>query len=1090
MSRVSPISRSFFTLPNFLRKPNFTSFGFLSRIRTKKAVSQVDHRQEPSLLQTPVETPLVKKIRPISTGTANLWRALSQQSANARIGQANAMPSNATKLVKADPVKAPGSNQDYLIASKINASQLNLPSHGGEECKVLNQPICAASPHFEQQLLLLKAIEANTGVFQFISPHQSKTLKPRENGALSVFSAIKELLPRMGDTLTLGNYDIQLAGEDIHQEIDGVTVHHLPLVVTNTVTNATQNLPLTVAGVPYTDNHLTQENIRKAHHCLLEHISLYGKSSRSDTNELRGILQHHPMIVSPSGIGRSAALISYHNIITKVKEGALSLEDEGDLDEALFELISTAREQRNPSFINSIKQLDALRCALSEDVTQLEKAKPSRISPSVEPLLTRLREGREYLLNQGRVWFDSKSEYIQNVIGEALDHLSETLNIIQQDNYEFSQELKTEIRNYLVFMECFLVFRCGCIDPDNTQSIKINGKQVTLSIGILSFLSDNILDVDNLDELLARLQHKEREGPNSQKNKMVSDQLSKVPLPVGLVGEVLNTHIVHPINLWARDLNKAEYATRKIFDRYPNPRGFEYPLMYSYFQTYYVTLRDDKRSHAWQEKGYFLPVGINYSLPYSDILNYLQSDSSQQTQKHMIDVYLEGKQDNFKIYFKDWYARMCTRYGKERMDCLMEDNPQCLLSLIENYNAVHSVSGKRQEQHKLLSASAITNDLALKDRSELTSKTPGRRIAYFISKYKSVIPRGFTRQMLGHPTPLIHQDSLSSSSLQSGSDNNEEGLAVTRFLRTVWDEVRMQTNAYAIHTPFLYSTSNRDDSCYEAFSLHGDVKAYKSNAVYVGSKEDLDYSYLHASECSLDETKTVILSQVPTNTTKSLFWYMIAQRRPRIILDLLTHKEKEQYRNGSQYHGDFHIPMTRKKVLVQQRMGRFVNVRQMSDQAQGTEPSVDGSLRLSHEKYRVEVLNSHDDTLTHTHEVERIHYGDWPDRGVISMTDLIEIVNLVRNHIRSDSESPQAVIHCKAGIGRSGVVMSTLRFANLLASLPADKKLSESEVLGMVLESLSKGRRERSPNFVQTFDQFRLILSTCLYMAENRSVLQ
>ena len=54
-------------------------------------------------------------------------------------------------------------------------------------------------------------------------------------------------------------------------------------------------------------------------------------------------------------------------------------------------------------------------------------------------------------------------------------------------------------------------------------------------------------------------------------------------------------------------------------------------------------------------------------------------------------------------------------------------------------------------------------------------------------------------------------------------------------------------------------------------------------------------------------------------------------------------------------------------------------------------------------------------------EVLHFHYTTWPDFGVPSSpTAFLDFLSVVRNHGCLESSVGPAVIHCSAGIGRSG----------------------------------------------------------------------
>ncbi|MBN3292413.1 PTPRJ phosphatase, partial [Polypterus senegalus] len=59
------------------------------------------------------------------------------------------------------------------------------------------------------------------------------------------------------------------------------------------------------------------------------------------------------------------------------------------------------------------------------------------------------------------------------------------------------------------------------------------------------------------------------------------------------------------------------------------------------------------------------------------------------------------------------------------------------------------------------------------------------------------------------------------------------------------------------------------------------------------------------------------------------------------------------------------------------------------------------------------------------HNIRHFHFIAWPDHGVPENTDLlIRFRNLVREHMNLNNGNSPTVVHCSAGVGRTGTLIA------------------------------------------------------------------
>jgi len=108
------------------------------------------------------------------------------------------------------------------------------------------------------------------------------------------------------------------------------------------------------------------------------------------------------------------------------------------------------------------------------------------------------------------------------------------------------------------------------------------------------------------------------------------------------------------------------------------------------------------------------------------------------------------------------------------------------------------------------------------------------------------------------------------------------------------------------------------------------------------------------------------------------------------------------------------------------------------------------------------------------HEMTRIHYQAWEDHSSTGTQALKNIVN-VMNRIKGTSDKPP-LIHCRAGVGRTGTVITTARILMQKATGKFDTNNPQQSINKMVVEGrVARGGGEGLA-FVQKPSQYRTIL--------------
>lgn len=200
---------------------------------------------------------------------------------------------------------------------------------------------------------------------------------------------------------------------------------------------------------------------------------------------------------------------------------------------------------------------------------------------------------------------------------------------------------------------------------------------------------------------------------------------------------------------------------------------------------------------------------------------------------------------------------------------------------------------------------------------------------------------------------------------------------------------------------------------------------------------------VHANHVHLHATiSPVICSQAPLLDVEEEFWTLVIGQS-RLIVDLTNAKDRKE-QNVHEYYPDKDIGFMMGKVQVRV---------QHADRGKG-EITYETELHGMPSK-----------------EVERLHFAQWPDFGIISVDELEELVNRISEKRATHPDEP-VWIHCRAGVGRTGVVTVALAIQQYFAAGHLNAFNYQEIIDGFILT----GRAQRDIYFVQNNNQYKLLL--------------
>ncbi|XP_029379136.1 receptor-type tyrosine-protein phosphatase beta-like isoform X5 [Echeneis naucrates] len=187
--------------------------------------------------------------------------------------------------------------------------------------------------------------------------------------------------------------------------------------------------------------------------------------------------------------------------------------------------------------------------------------------------------------------------------------------------------------------------------------------------------------------------------------------------------------------------------------------------------------------------------------------------------------------------------------------------------------------------------------------------------------------------------------------------------------------------------------------------------------------------------------KEFIAAQGPLPTTVNEFWRMIWEKNVQTLVMLTRCNEQgrvkcEQYWSSGTKH--------------------FENI------------TVTTTSEIPLEDWTIRDFDIKNVKTAETRSVRQFHFTAWPDHGVPETTELlISFRHLVREHMDQYSRHSPTVVHCSAGVGRTGTFISIDR---MLFQIERDNVV---DVFGIVYDL-----RMHRPLMVQTEDQY-VFLNQC-----------
>uniref|UniRef100_A0A2C9K059 Uncharacterized protein n=1 Tax=Biomphalaria glabrata TaxID=6526 RepID=A0A2C9K059_BIOGL len=230
------------------------------------------------------------------------------------------------------------------------------------------------------------------------------------------------------------------------------------------------------------------------------------------------------------------------------------------------------------------------------------------------------------------------------------------------------------------------------------------------------------------------------------------------------------------------------------------------------------------------------------------------------------------------------------------------------------------------------------------------------------------------------------------------------------------------------------------------------------------------HDYINANFISgADTSRDYIATQGPLTRTVADFWRMVWEQKVSVIVMLSDFEE-----------------MDKRTSMMREKVAKYYEDDGESNTAQHGYMLITRTGKLDAKDWEIRTLK-----LTHTTEkksrfVKHFFFKYWSDHEAdINPEDLIEFVRVVRSETSSEPPAP-LVVHCSAGVGRTGTFIAVDYFNKLITRIKqrVEKGGSASELDNWTVDIFGRvlSMREKRRFMVQTRAQYAFIYNAVKVM--------
>ena len=317
-----------------------------------------------------------------------------------------------------------------------------------------------------------------------------------------------------------------------------------------------------------------------------------------------------------------------------------------------------------------------------------------------------------------------------------------------------------------------------------------------------------------------------------------------------------------------------------------------------------------------------------------------------------------------------------------------------------------------------------------------------------------------------------------------------------------------------------FSPSNFSNKKSSKFSMSNFSKKKNIKNINLDFNEDfyINADYINHPLC--DSSNSYIVTQFPKKNSVEDFWHLIFENEIKYVImlnnlneDALCRKEKYFPKNGKKFEkGIFEVKnlgelsaefVSFKKIeikLLEENLEKNKKDEIMPKQVLNQELSL--NLEKAEKINKIPCISVKQASIQKIQTVIHYNLKTWIDHSTIKKSEyplLLEFIKLISKQLQNENikkkqkNKPPILIHCKAGIGRSGCFLAILFIYEYFLELKEiygknfflDKKIIEDNEIGISIFSIVRQLREDRWGMVEKPKQYFFLYDFCGYMIEN-----
>ena len=279
-------------------------------------------------------------------------------------------------------------------------------------------------------------------------------------------------------------------------------------------------------------------------------------------------------------------------------------------------------------------------------------------------------------------------------------------------------------------------------------------------------------------------------------------------------------------------------------------------------------------------------------------------------------------------------------------------------------------------------------------------------------------------------------------------NNNQYNSYFKNDIKEEYSNLVKGTDNDSEHEKYLYKGNSKLDR-------YSDIKPYNHNRIGINSKN----KYINASPINIINQKYFILTQGPKKETIEDFWTMVDENECKVIVMLCNNTEDGRKKCEKYWAKEIEMKNYIISVLRKNKNDDF-KIRE---------------IKLINLSSKIEKT------------IIQIHFIDWPDHGVPDnqygkiFETFIKMIELVDKY----KGNHPAVIHCSAGVGRSGTFTSMYY---LKKEIEDQIKDSNAKEVKFSIFNLVRKIKEMRLYSVQSYFQYQFIYEFANYLLNKYNV--